>query len=81
MLVQERSRPMYLLSPDPQTKLWHYRLGNMSNVRVAQTSKLVDKINLREIQGSIDEFYSFDSKFDSNSDENVDTSTPIHKAT
>ena len=48
MLVRGRGRPTYLLSPDPQTRLWHRRLGHASNARVAQASKLVDGINLRE---------------------------------
>ena len=49
-------------------------------MRVAQASKLVGRISLGEILGPINESYSFNSKPDSNSDEDADTSAPIHKA-
>ena len=35
MLVRGRGRPTYELSPDPQTRLWHHRLGHASNARIA----------------------------------------------
>ena len=79
MLVRGRSRPIYLLSSNPQIQLWHCRLGHASNVRVVQISKLVDGIDLEQITTeSIDEPQFFD--FEPESDSDVDKPSPINKA-
>ena len=49
-------------------------------MRVAQISKLVDRISLREILGPINESYSSNFKPNSNSNKDADTFVPIHKA-
>ena len=41
----------------------------------------MDRINLGEALGQIDKSYSSDPEPDNNSDEDVDTSAPIHKVT
>ena len=46
MLVKGRGRPIYLLSKNPQIRLWHRRLGHASNTRVIETSKLTDDIDI-----------------------------------
>ena len=79
MLVRGRGQPMYLLSFNPQIRLWYCRLGHASNVRVVQVSKLVDGINLGEITiEPINESQSFDSELKSDTD--VDKPSPINKA-
>ena len=81
MLEQERGHPIYLLSPNSQTRLWDRQLGHASNVRVAQASELVDGINLGEISGPINQSYFSNSEPDSNSDKDVNISALIHKVT
>ena len=62
---------MYLLSFNPQIRLWHRRLGYASNVKVVQVSKLVDRIDLRKITTKpIDKPQSSDFEPKSNSDTN-----------
>ena len=63
MLVRERGRPTYLLSSNPQIRLWHCRLGYASNARVIQVSKLVDKIDLEGAAIQKDESYLNSSDF------------------
>lgn len=46
MIAKGKGRPTYLLSKDPQVRLWHRRFGHASNVRIVQASKLVDGIKL-----------------------------------
>ena len=46
ILVKERGRPTYLLSKNPQIRLWHQQLGQASNARVIETSKLVNGIDI-----------------------------------
>ena len=78
MLVQGRGRPTYLLSSNPQIRLWHRRLGHASNAKIVQVSKLVDGIDLEEITTEpIDEPQSSNSEPESDSD--VDKPSPINK--
>ena len=46
ILVKDRGRPIYLLSKNPQIRLWHRKLGHASNTRVVETSKLNNKIDI-----------------------------------
>lgn len=46
MLVKGRGRPTYLLSKNPQIRLWHHRLGYASNARVIEALKLTDGIDI-----------------------------------
>ena len=79
MLVQSRGLPTYLLSSNPQIRLWHRQLGHISNARVVQVSKLVDRIDLKEITiEPIDKPQSSDSEPESDSD--VDKLSPINKS-
>lgn len=85
MLVRGRGRPTYLLSSNPQVRLWHRRLGHASNARVIQASKLVDGINLGGTTSSEDEPQSSDSEPDDgdngHSDAEADNEpTTINKA-
>ena len=78
ILVRDRGRPTYLLSSNPQIRLWHCRLGHTSNARVVQVSKLVNGINLGEITTEpIHEPQSSNSEPESDSD--VDKLFPINK--
>ena len=79
MLVRGRGRPTYLLNSNPQIHLWHRQLSYISNARVVQVSKLVDRIDLGEITTEpIDELQSYD--FEPEFDLHVDKSFPINKA-
>ena len=79
MLVRGRGQPTYLLSSNPQIRLWHRQLGHASNTRVVQVSKLVDGINLGKITTElINKLQSSDSEPESDSD--VDKPSPINKA-
>ncbi len=82
MLVRGRGRPTYLLSPNPQIRLWRRRLGHASNARVIQASKLVDGIDLGEVSGPVDEPRSSDSEPDNDSDADAkDVPASINKVT
>ena len=85
MLVQGRGRLTYLLSSNPQIRLWHRRLSHASNARVIQASKLVDGIDLGEAIGPDNKLYSSDSEPDNEnnkSDKDADSKpTTINKAT
>ena len=68
MLVKGKEKPTYQLSSNIQIRLSYQRFGYASNARVILTSKLVNRIDLREI-GTVDKPHSFDSKsFDSNAE-------------
>ena len=85
MLVQRKGQLIYLLSSNPQIRLWHRGLGHASNARIIQASKLVDKIDLGEAIGPDNELYSSDFEPDdenNKSDEDADNEpTTINTAT
>ena len=78
MLVRGRDQSTYSLSSNRQIQLWHCYLGNASNARVIQVSKLVDGIDLGEITGPIDDSHFSDSQLEFDSDS--DKPSPINKA-
>ena len=76
MLSKGKDRPTYLLSKNPQIRLWHQRLGHASNTRVVEAFKLTDGIDItieksEQIQ---EEPFSSDSEVD-NKDKNSELST------
>ena len=71
MLVKRKGRLTYLLSKNPQIRLWHQRLGHASNARVIETFKLVDRIDIIIDNGQQEERFSSDSE-DNNKDENLE---------
>ena len=75
MLVKGRGRPTYLLSKNPQIRLWHRRLGHASNARIVEASKLTDGIDItiEEGQQIQEEPFSSDSEVD-DEDENSEPS-------
>ena len=64
MLVKGQSRPTYLLSKNPQIKLWHRRLRHASNARVMEISKLDNEINITIEDDLLTENLSSDSGMD-----------------
>ena len=66
MLVKGRGRPTYLLSKNPQIKLWHHRLGHALNARVIKASKLTNGIDItiKDDQQSLEKCFSSDSEKD-----------------
>lgn len=82
MLVQKRVWRTYLLSSNLKIRLWHYRLGHASNVRVVQASKLVDEIDLKELSGLANKLYSSNSESNNDSDADIlNVPAPINKIT
>ena len=83
ILVQKRGQPTYCLNSNSQIWLWYYRFSHVSNVWVVKASKLVDRINLREIASPNDGPYSSNSKPDNKSyNVNIDNKpTIINKTT
>ena len=86
MLVKGRGRPTYLLSKNPQIKLWHRRLGHASNAKVVEAFKLNDGIDITIEKGQQiqEEPFSFDSNFndeDKNSEPSPASNTPPTPAT
>lgn len=79
MLVQKKSRPIYLLSSNLQIRLWHCYLSHVSNTRVIQASKLVNKIEFGEAIGPDNKLSSSDSEPDDKNnkyDKDVDSKPP-----
>lgn len=46
MISQAKDQPTYLLSKDPEIRLWHCYFAYVSNAWIIQVSKLVDKMKL-----------------------------------
>lgn len=82
MLMKWRGKSTYLLSINPQIRLWHRRLGLASNARVVEASKLTDGIDITieeglEIQ---EEPFSSNSEVDDedkNSEQSPTSNTPL----
>lgn len=66
MIAQRRDQTTYLLSKNPEMRLWHCHYAHASNAQIIQVSKLVDKIKLLDIaiSNSNDNQYSTNSKAD-----------------
>lgn len=63
ILMKDRDRPTYLVSKNPQIKLWYKRLGYIYNARVIEASKLTDGIDImiKDSQQKIEEQFSSNS--------------------
>lgn len=72
MIVQKRGQPTYLLSLNPQIRLWQRRLSYASNARVIQASKLVDKIDFAEATEPDNEPHFSDSEVDNENNKSED---------
>lgn len=64
LLVYSKSQPIYLLSFNLQIRLLHCQLDHTSNTKIIPVSKLVDRIDLKEIIEPINNSQSCDSEFE-----------------
>lgn len=66
MLVKKRRKPTYLLTQNPQIKLWYICLGYASNARVIKASKFINGIDItvKDNQQRLEEYFSFNSEKD-----------------
>lgn len=76
MITQGRGQPIYLLSNDPEVRVWHCRFAYASNGWIIQAFKLVDRIKLSDVATSNynDDQFSSDSEADDGkqSEPNID---------
>lgn len=63
MLSKRRNRPPYLLSKNLKIRLCHQKLGDLSNARVMEVSKLNDGVDIM-IEKSQKELFPSDTEFD-----------------
>ena len=75
MIIKEKSWLTYLFSSNPQICLWYHRLGHTNNVKIIQTSKLIDKIDLGGEVNSKNQFHSSNSKFEEEDNKKLNTNT------
>ena len=75
IMFKDRGQPTYLLSKNPQIKLWHRKLRYTSNARVVKASKLNDGIDIIIKDNYITEDFSFNLKKD-NKEKNLGQTVP-----
>lgn len=85
MITQEKGKPIYLLSKDPEMRLYHCRFAHASNAHIVQAPKLVNGMNLLDANignSNNDRFFSNSKKDDRKRYEpDVFNSVPLNKIT
>lgn len=64
ILVKDQGQPIYLLSKNPQIRLWYRKLGYASNARVIEESKLNNGIDITIEDNFPTEDLAFNSEID-----------------